>query len=431
MNESLQSLRTADSNADHVVAAQPSGVQSAVVRRLKALLFANTDWYLFNFRLPLARALKLNGFDVVMLCPPGPYVGALQAEGYRVIVIDMDRRSMAPWTELGVLRALWKIYRHEQPDVVHHFTIKCVVYGSLVAQLAGIRSRINAVAGLGYVYSNERLATRLLRPFVTALLRLALQGKASRLIVQNGDDAQRFVNQRLVSDSRLRLIRGSGVDTSRFAPRHAEADRAGPTVVLLATRLLWDKGVGEFVAAARLCRNHPIKFLLAGAPDEGNPSSVQRADVEQWQVEGIMDVLGHVDDMSELLQKVDIVILPTVYGEGVPRILLEAAASALPMIATDIAGCTEIVRHEITGLLVKRGDVKHLAEAIILLHRQPALRTALGQAARELATKEFDERLVLRSTLSVYGELTNFDKSRSAYNASPEQPDATPSIVAE
>lgn len=407
--QSTSNLRRCDSGASAARYVEPdrSVQRNDAQRKIKVVLFANTDWYLFNFRLPLARHLQANGMDVVLLCPPGVYVEKLESEGFRVIVINMERLSVLPWAELDVVRRLLSIYRRERPDVVHHFTIKCVIYGSLAAKLSGVASRINAVAGLGYVFSNNSVYTRLLRPLVKALLRFTLAGRSARLILQNPDDVDRFTREELVAPGQIRLIRGSGVDTRRFNPLRV-ASPPRPTTVLLATRLLWDKGVKEFVEAARLCRaeGKSIRFLLAGAPDNGNPGSVQQSDVQQWQSEGVIEALGHVSDIAALLlNEVDIVVHPTMYGEGVPRILLEAAAAGLPLIATNLPGCTEIVRHDVTGLLIRPKNACALAAAILKLCEQPELGRRMGAAARALAVGEFDECRVLQTTLKVYAEL--------------------------
>ncbi len=372
----------------------------------KVVLFANTDWYLYNFRLPLARLLQSNGASVVMICPEGRYCAKLRAAGFRVVCISMGRQGGTLRSELRVIRELVELYRRERPEVVHHFTIKCVIYGSIAARIARVNATINAVAGLGYVFTSRSLRARLLRPLVRGMLRLALNGRRSRLILQNSDDAQLFRSEQLLPTASIRLIRGSGVDTRRFLPR-VGALPDGTTTVLFASRLLRDKGVPEFVGAARLCKQLgvPVRFLLAGAPDPGNPTSIGEQELETWRRERVVEFLGHVDDMSAVLQRAHVVALPTVYGEGVPRILLEAAASGLPLIATRCPGCTEIVQHGVTGLLVDPHDVPGLAAAIIALHDDPGRRMAMGVAARGLAVREFDQELVLRRTWGVYEEL--------------------------
>ena len=372
----------------------------------KVLLFANTDWYLYNFRLPLARLLQSNGASVVMVCPEGRYCARLRAAGFRVVGVDMHRQSGSAFAELRVIRDLVAIYRRERPDVVHHFTIKCVIYGSIAARLAGVKSLINAVAGLGYVFTSRSVRARLLRPVVRGLLRVALNRTHSRLILQNSDDAELFRRERLLPVPRIRLIRGSGVNTRRFMPR-AATPGDGTTTVVFASRLLRDKGVLEFVAAAQICHRlgKSIRFLLAGAPDPGNPTSIPESQLEVWRAEQVVELLGHVEDMSSVLQRADVVVLPTVYGEGVPRILLEGASSGLPLVATRAPGCTEIVHHELTGLLIEPHDAEGLAAAIIALHDDPPRRQEMGRAARRLAVAEFDEQLVLQRTLEVYDEL--------------------------
>src|SRR5687768_9681174 len=238
---------------------------------VKVIFFANTDWYLYNFRLPLAKFLRERGFEVVMLSPTGSYGPLLQAEGFRWVGLDMNRRSLNPAREFALIRRISTVYAAEKPDIVHHFTIKCVVYGSLIARWHGIRNRVNAVTGMGYVFSDDGYRARLLRPIVRNLIRATLGGEGSRLILQNKDDLAAFVAAELASTERTRVIMGSGVDTARFhptlPPRKADVMR-----VLLASRLLWDKGIREYIEAAHLVKEAglPVEFLLAGNPDPGN-----------------------------------------------------------------------------------------------------------------------------------------------------------------
>ena len=394
---------------------------------MKILFFANTEWYLYNFRLPLARYLRDHGHEVVMLSPPGPYVTRLQAAGFRALTIPMQRRSLNPLRELALLNSLRGLYAQERPDLAHHFTIKCVVYGSLAARLTGIPACVNAVTGLGHVFTSASVKARLLRPPVRALLRLALNGPHSRLIVQNPDDQAAFEQAGLIAPRHIRLIRGSGVDIERFRPAERQfppthlpgtppALRATPPCpkrglerlkILLASRLLWEKGIGEYVAAARQLRLEglAVECLLAGDPDPGNPASIPPDQLAQWRQDGDVTLLGHVDDMPALLARTDIAILPTSYGEGVPRSLLEAAACGLPLIASDAPGCREIVQPGVNGLLVPPRDALALAAAIRQLYHDPLVRQRMGQASRAKAVAEFDQRLVFEQTRAVYQEL--------------------------
>lgn len=378
---------------------------------MKIILFANTEWYLFNFRLSLAKALQAKGHEVLLISPPGEYGARLQAQGFRWEALPMDRKSLNPLQELRLLAYLCQLYRREQPALAHHFTIKCVVYGSIAALVARVPARVNAVAGMGYVFTNQALKARLLRPVVRGLMRLVLNGRGARLILQNNDDMAAFAKAGLARPELTRLVMGSGVDLARFTPRvpsvQARPD-VQPTRVVLAARLLWDKGIAEYAEAARQlkAKGLPIRFLLAGAPDPGNPAAIPQATLDGWQGEGLIELLGQVSDMAALFATVDMVVLPS-YREGLPKSLIEAAACALPLVTTDVPGCREVVTHEVDGLLVPVKDAKALASAIERLHLDPAWARELGLAARARALREFDEKIVIGKTLAVYRELLN------------------------
>lgn len=375
---------------------------------MRIVFFANTDWYLYNFRLALARELAARGAEVVMMSPAGSYGERLKQAGFTWIPLRMNRRGLNPLEEVGVIREVYGIYRRVRPDLVHHFTIKPVVYGAIAARLAGVRAVVNAIAGLGYVFSSDAPRAAILRPFVRRFLRSALNGKSTRVVVQNSDDRAELLAHKLVTDAAIRLIRGSGVNTDLYAPRPARSDHDPPRV-LLATRLLRDKGVAEFVAAADIVRRSggTALFLMAGAPDPGNPSAVSGEEIEEWHRRGSVVALGHVDNMRELLGSVDIVVLPS-YREGVPRILIEAASAGLPVVATDVPGCREIVEHDVNGLLVAPRNAGELAAAIGRLLADPDLRRQMGNRGRDKVIAEFDERIVIRRTIDVYQELSQY-----------------------
>jgi glycosyltransferase involved in cell wall biosynthesis len=373
---------------------------------MKILLFANTDWYLYNFRLPLAQAIKAQGHDVVCISPPGAYGSRLKAAGCRWFPLPMDRRSLNPWTETRLLQHLLVLYCRERPDLAHHFTLKCVILGALAARLAGIPACVSSVDGMGYIFTSQDLKARLLRPVLRGLLRFCLNASHSRLILQNPDDWQEFLAHQLIRPERIHLIRGVGVNTQRFQPR-VGLRRPGPFRVLLAARLLWDKGVGEYAAAARQLRREglPIEFRLAGAPDPGNPASVPSGTIADWQQQGLFTVLGHTDAMEQLLADTDLMVLPSYYREGIPCCLLEATACGLPIITTDSIGCREVVEPGGNGLLVPLRDSTALAAAIRQLCNDPQKCQRMGQAGRTKALAEFDERIVIEQTLAVYREL--------------------------
>ncbi|MEX0383607.1 glycosyltransferase family 4 protein [Spiribacter pallidus] len=372
---------------------------------MKVLLFANTEWYLYNFRYAQAWALQAAGHEVLLLSPPGPYGEALQTLGLEWRAAPMERLSLNPWRELRLLIWLIRFIRSEQIDVVHGFTIKSAVYGSLAARLARDRARVSAVVGMGYVFTSGSAKARLLRPLVRGVLRAALGGQKSRLILQNGDDAAVFEQARLIDRAHIRLIRGSGVDLDRFTPPSDEP-ATPPFRVVLPARLLWDKGVGELVEASRLlqARGTAVEVLLAGEPDPGNPAAVARDAIRQWQDEGLILWLGKVDDMPALFRSVHAVVLPS-YREGLPKSLIEAAGCARPLITADVPGCREVVTDGVDGLLVPPRDASALADAIARLAADPALCQRFGEAARRKAQAEFDERIVIERTMAVYEEL--------------------------
>ncbi len=365
---------------------------------MKVLLFANTPWYLYNFRLPLAQALADSGHEVLLVSPPGPHSLYLEAAGFRWLAFPLSRRSLNPFNELLTLLRLFRLYRRERPSLVHHFTIKCVLYGSLAARAAGVRAVVNAVTGLGYVFSNNGGRARSLLAVAKGLYRLALHG--TTVVFQNPDDRQAFLRAGLVRPAQTALIRGSGVDLRRFG---LTPEPAGTPVVVLPARLLWDKGVGVFVAAARSLRDQGVRarFVLLGDLDPDNPSGIPPEQLQTWQREGMIEWWGWQEDMPTQYALSHIVCLPS-FREGVPKTLIEAAACGRALVAADVPGCREAVRHRFNGLLVPQKDPLALAEALRELIDCPDLRREMGANGRILAESEFSVERVVAETLAVY-----------------------------
>jgi glycosyltransferase involved in cell wall biosynthesis len=311
------------------------------------------------------------------------------------------RRSLNPLAEFITIVRLIRLYRRERPTIAHHFTIKCVVYGSVAARLAGIKGVVNALAGLGHVFSDNGAQARLLRVIVIRVCKSFL--RSTQVIFQNPEDQRSFVECGLVDENASHLIRGSGVDVDRFKPRGARP-LSGSKCVLFASRLLWAKGVAEYVDAAHLVRQQipEAVFLIAGDADPGNPGSVPQQVIDGWRDEGEVELLGHSEDMQALIDKADLVALPTYYGEGVPRILVEAAASGKPLVATDMPGCREIVQPELNGVLIPAHDSGALANAIKGILSDDECRERMGRHSRQLACEQFSEAKVISATLQVY-----------------------------
>lgn len=369
----------------------------------KLLFLVAEDWYFWSHRLPIAQEAKRRGYEVFVATRVNRYGELIRAEGFRLLPLKMERRSRNLWKELSAIREIVGIYRRERPDIVHHVAMKPVLYGSIAAWIVGIRCVVNAMAGLGYVFISDQIKARLMRPFICLGFRLLMNHRYSRLILQNGDDRNLLLRYRLVKRELVRLIRGSGVDTSVFRPAY---EKDGIPVIMLASRMLWDKGVGEFVGAARLLKERGAlaRFVLAGDGDPGNPNSIPNLVLQEWDREGTVEWWGKRDDMAEVFAGVSIFSLPSAYGEGVPKVLLEAAACGIPIVTTDAPGCREVVRHGENGLLVPIKSTVELADALQYLIENLEIRRRMGARGREIAVNEFSVEMVVAETLAVYEE---------------------------
>jgi len=368
---------------------------------MKVIMLSNTAAYLRNMWLPLARALREGGAEVVLAAPIDGDVGALVGEGFRFEPLYLPRRIAWPWHELGAFLGILSLYRRERPDVVHHFTAKPIVYGSLAAKVAAVPRRISTVSGMGYVFAKAGWLPRVAQWLTLRLYRFVLRGQNSWVIFQNPDDYHLFLRRALVRTDRAVIVRGSGVDTRAFPLSPLPS---GIPVVLCAARLLWDKGIGEFVAAARLLRAKGVtaRFLLAGWHDAEHPVAIPVSVIREWQDEGVIEYLGHCGDMVGLLRRCTLVVLPSKYREGVPRILVEAAAMGRPLIATDVPGCREVCVDGVCGTLIKPGDAGGLAAAMAALLADPSRAERMGRNGRQLAETAFDLRRVVSETVAVY-----------------------------
>lgn len=370
----------------------------------KILLVANTGWNLYNFRLPLARFLRIQGIEVVFVSPPDVYVDRLQAEGFRWIQLHLCRRSINPLIELLTIGHLTRIYWREKPSAVHHFTLKCVLVGTIAAKLSGTRAVINAITGLGYIFSSSEWKARMLKPIFILLGRWVLTARRAKVVFQNQDDLEVCANLKLIVPHRSTLIRSSGIDLKRFSPPSRPPNAPVSPIVLFASRLLVEKGIIEYVEAVRILKTRGVSatFQIAGAPDPGNPSSISQTTLEDWQKEQVVDLLGHIDDIENFIARSTLVVLPSHGGEGVPRILLEAAAMEKPLVATDVPGCREAIEHGKNGFLVPVEDAGRLADAIEVLLKDSHLCQSMGIAGRKKVLREFDDQSVITRTAKVY-----------------------------
>jgi glycosyltransferase involved in cell wall biosynthesis len=371
--------------------------------RPRLLYLITEDWYFRLHWIGLARAARDAGFEVLLAMRVQEHGLEIRGQGFKLFPINLLRRSVNPIRELLAVIELARLYRAEKPDLVYHVAVKPILYGSLAARLAGIPSVINVFAGLGYTYTSDEWKARLFRLLLKFGLNAACNSSGSIAVFQNEEDQAQLVRDHAVRRSHTRVIRGTGVDTDRFRPTSEES---GDPVILLPCRMLWDKGVGEFLEAARLVKRQKprVRFVLVGRCDEENPASIQSVQLHRWQEEGAIEWWGHRSDMPAVLGHAAVVVLPS-YREGLPVSLLEAAACGKPIVATDVPGCRDVVRHRVNGLLVPPKNATALAEAIAVLLENPGLRNELGRRGRDIVVKEFSSTLVTRQTLALYDEL--------------------------
>jgi len=339
---------------------------------------------------------------VLLLSPSGKYAQRIQDDGFRWQAFEFSRRGINPIKEYQTILRLMRIYRREKPDLVHHFTIKCVLYGSIAARRAGVKHVINAVTGLGYVFSNRNFFTCLVKPVVKFLYQRVLRG--SQVIFQNQHDLNYFIDNKLASESQCVLIPSSGVDVDKFKP--APRTKGTPLVVLPA-RMLWDKGIKELVCAAELVKRAGMKarFVLVGDVDDGNPSSIPLDQLHEWQKEGVVEWWGWQEDMVSVYQQASIICLPS-YSEGLAKSLIEGAACGCPLVASDIPGCREVVENGLNGLLVPPRDVQALAEALLKVLSDEKLMRKMGIESRKIAVSTYAVKKIVAETINVYNNET-------------------------
>ena len=371
--------------------------------RPKVLFVDNDVNTFYSYRVELARAARDTGFEVHIACPPGRSAQILESEGFQYYPVPMTRSGMKPWKELRTVLTLFRLYRKIEPDLVHHLRLKPVTYGGLAAYAARVPAVVGLLTGLGYVFTADTPKARILRKLVSFGCRTAFRHGNQRVIFQNGDDQSIFVDARILPAEKTVLIRGSGVDVQAFRPT---PEPEGPPLVVLASRMLRDKGVVEFVEAATHLTAEKVRarFVLVGEVDPGNPTAISADQLRQWTNTGAVEWWGQQSDMQAVLAKSHIVCLPSL-REGVPKILIEAAACGRAIVTTDAPGCREIVRHGENGLLVPVRDSRRLAEALRLLIENAPLRARMGLRGREIVVEEFSLERVVKETLNVYREL--------------------------
>ena len=371
-------------------------------------------------RMELCYAARDMGLEVHLAAPVGPAASDLEKEGFYFHDIAMSRNGTSLWQEPLTVSALFRLYRQLRPSLVHHFRLKPVLHGSLAASMAGIPAVVNTLTGLGYAFTDPSAKLALLRRLIAMGCRRAFHHNNLRVVFQNPDDRAIFIRDGIVAGHQTTVIKGSGVDITMFRP---SPEPEGEPVVMLASRMLWDKGVAQFVEAAQILRAEGVKarFVLVGSSDPGNPAAIPVRQLEAWKDRGDVEWWGLRKDMPEVLAQSHIVCLPS-YREGIPRILIEAAACGRPIVTTDAPGCRELVRPGENGLLVPVQDTVALVAALRTLIENAELRKAMGGYNRALAVQEFDLNFVISSYKGIYQDLLRSRLRRQAVRSSPLKP---------
>jgi glycosyltransferase involved in cell wall biosynthesis len=379
--------------------------------RSRMLFVVNESYFFLTHRLALAKAAQSAGFEVHVAAPDdhvwapeGFSIDEVRSEGFEFHTIPLSRRGKNPFQDLATIIALYRLFRRLQPDLLHLLTIKPVIYGGMAARLAEVEAVVSTITGLGQVFSARGPLASVLRWTIVALYRLATGHSNARVIVQNRGDQDRIISTGAVAPGKIHLIRGSGVDVNTF---NCSPDVAYPPIVILPSRLIWEKGVGIFAEAARMLKKDGVsaRFVLVGDTHPSNPNAVPAATIQSWVQNGDIEWWGRQTDMPEVYRKSSMVCLPTMYGEGVPKVLIEAAASGRAIVTAENPGCNEIVEDGVNGHVVPANDTIALANAMKRLLTNRTERNEMGKKGREIVVSGFSEDQVIFETLEVYREL--------------------------
>jgi len=367
------------------------------------LFIVNTPGFFLSHRLPIAKAALKAGYAVHIATAPGEEKRSIESEGIAFHSINFNRSGQNPLQELLIFFAIFRLFLKVRPDVVHAITIKPVLYGGVAARLAGIRSFVAAISGLGTVFLATSWLARIRRWFVFFMYRIALRGRNVAVIFQNSSDRDTLLQLNLLRAQTVRMIRGSGVRLSDYP---FVSEPMGKPVVVMVARLLKDKGVLEYVEAARILRLRgvDIELRLVGSPDPQNPTSITQELYDQWVQEGAVRCLGYRSDIADQYASSNLACLPS-YREGLPKSLIEAAACGRAVITTDVPGCRDSITPGVTGVLVPARDSLALADAIQKLAGDADLRKKMGGAGRRLAEECFAIEFVVNQHMSIYEEL--------------------------
>lgn len=371
----------------------------------KILFLVNDLSFFISHRLQIAESVIALGYSVFVgygdlgTCK----ISFLKNRNIEAMYIPIDRAGMNPFKEIGSLFLILRLFLKIKPDIVHLVTIKPYLYGGIIARIAGVKCVVSSVSGLGTLFIEEKFNIKLLRTLLYPIYKYAFNHPNQMVIFQNKDDLNKFTNKKILKSSKSIIINGSGVELQNFSNFE---EPLGTPIVCFAARLIKDKGVFEYIAAARLIKKRGIeaKFLLAGDLDTKNPTGLNLKELQQIKNEELIEVLGYQNEISVLYANSNIICLPS-YREGLPKSLIEAAAASRAVVTTDVPGCRDAIIPNKTGILVPVKDVDKLAEAIIWLIQNPSKRVKMGKAGRQLAEEKFQIKKVIENHLSIYSDL--------------------------
>ena len=371
----------------------------------KILILVNYLSFFLSHRLPVAEALLAKGFEVFI--GYGELRGAdpklLEQRGFKVDFIPMQPGGLNLLKDIKTFYYIWAFFKRVKPDIVHLVTIKPYLYGGIISRLCGVRGLVTAVSGLGTLFVNKDLKSKLIRLLLYPIYKLAFNHLNQKIIVQNKDDLKVLVNWGVLNLSKVKLLKGSGVKLGNFTNLD---EPGGMPTVCFAARLLRDKGVYEYVSAVKLLKERGIKaeFLLAGDLDTNNPTGLKLNDLNKIRDEGYVKIIGYQKDIATLYAKSHIICLPS-YREGFPKSLIEAAAAGRAVVTTDVPGCRDAIIPNKTGLLVPIKDSQKLADALRWLIENPKERIIMGKEGRKFAEKEFPIEKIVLNHLDIYQDL--------------------------
>lgn len=378
--------------------------------KAKIVYIVNVDWFFLSHRLPIALNSIKNGYCVHIICKITNNRKRLEKLGISVHNVNISRSGFNIFREIKTFIEVRRLIKEIRPEIVHAITIKPIIYSGIsLKTLSGKHALVAAISGLGYVFSSSHISERIKKSLVSILYRVVFSLPSKRVIFQNTSD-QKTLNSICHLDANDQvLIKGSGVDLEQFI---ATSEHTSPPIrIVMACRLLKDKGVKEFVESARLLRIQqpqiPLEFILAGDLDTENPNSITQSELDEWREEGIVNAIGMCTDIPALFSQSHIIVLPSYYGEGVPKVLIEAAACGRPIVTTDTPGCRDCIIDKKTGYLVPPRDAQQLAEKILKLALDEDKRKTMGKSGREYAERNFDIQSVIASHMDIYQSLLN------------------------